>query len=256
MGRPQWRVWVDTGGTFTDCLAVDPEGRLRRAKVLSSGVLRGTAVAVEGRALGLERGWGLPDGFLAGGRLVPDGAPGPGTTILGSTESPPRLELAEFLPAAPPGGRFEVRTGLEAPVLAAHVVSGTPLAAPLPEMALRLGTTRATNALLERRGARTGLVVTAGFADLLEIGTQQRPDLFALAIAKGTPLAEVVIEADERLAADGAVLRPLDAAALGRAAAALVGRGIESVAVALLNAYRETRHERAVGEVLAAAGVR
>src|SRR5437660_698176 len=113
-----WRVFIDTGGTFTDCLAVDPEGRLHRAKVLS----------------------------------------------------------------------------------------------------------------------RTALFITRGFADLLAIGTQQRPALFALRIEKPAPLYETVVEVAERLAADGSVVVALDAAALEplqEAAAGLVAQGFEAAAVAL-----------------------
>ena len=85
--------------------------------------------------------------------------------------------------------------------------------------AIKVGTTVATNALLERKGARTLLVTTAGFADALEIGDQARPELFALDIVKPPPLHGAVVEAGERLAADGVVLRPLDEAALGLALA-------------------------------------
>ena len=80
------------------------------------------------------------------------------------------------------GAAFELRSPEEAPVLAARLVTGTPPGAPLPEIAMRLATTRGTNALLERKGAATALFITRGFADLLRIGTQQRPDLFALEI--------------------------------------------------------------------------
>ncbi len=82
------------------------------------------------------------------------------------------------------GAAFELRSPEEPPVLAARLVTGTPLGRELPEIALRLATTRGTNALLERKGAATALFITRGFADLLLIGTQQRPDLFALNIEK------------------------------------------------------------------------
>src|SRR5262245_4364764 len=78
--------------------------------------------------------------------------------------------------------------------------------------AVRLGTTVATNALLERKGARVALVVTQGFADALEIGVQARPDIFALNIVKPDLLHERVIEVRERVSAEGEVLTPLDEA--------------------------------------------
>src|ERR1700741_4039036 len=81
---------------------------------------------------------------------------------------------------------------------------------------IRMGTTVATNALLERAGAKTLFVTTRGFADALVIGDQARPELFALNIRKPAPLYAGVVQADERLGADGAVVRALDAAALAR----------------------------------------
>ena len=75
---------------------------------------------------------------------------------------------------------------------------------------IRMGTTVATNALLERRGARTVLVTTRGFADVLRLGDQSRPELFALNIERPEPLAEQTIEADERLDAEGGVIGRLD----------------------------------------------
>jgi 5-oxoprolinase (ATP-hydrolysing) len=115
--------------------------------------------------------------------------------------------------------------------------------------AIKMGTTVATNALLERRGARTLFVTTEGFADSLQIGDQARPRLFALDIVKPEPLYAGVVEAAERLDAAGAIIRPLDEAALeaqlGEAAAA----GFTSVAIALLHADLNPAHEIAAGEV-------
>ena len=90
---------------------------------------------------------------------------------------------------------------------------------------MRLATTRGTNALLERKGAATALFITRGFADLPRIGTQQRPDLFALEIVKPEPLYREVVEVPERLAADGSVLIPLDVDAVREAARRLLAAG-------------------------------
>ena len=116
---------------------------------------------------------------------------------------------------------------------------------------VRLGTTVATNAVLERRGRPTLLLVNRGFADLLAIGDQHRPALFALEIQRPEPLTRRVLEVGGRLAADGTELEPLrccDALAqqLHRARA----DGISCVAVALLHAYRFPRHEQALGDWL------
>src|SRR5207237_9973263 len=93
------------------------------------------------------------------------------------------------------------------------VRAGSPFPAERVE-ATKLGTTVATNALLERTGAKTLFVTTQGFADALVIGDQSRPELFALDIVKPEPLYAGVVEADERLGADGEVVRPLDEARL------------------------------------------
>ena len=113
---------------------------------------------------------------------------------------------------------------------------------------VRLGTTVATNAVLERRGRPTLLLVNRGFADLLEIGDQHRPDLFALEIVRPEPLAQRVLEVGGRLSAAGEELEPLrcDAALAARLQQARAD-GISSVAVALLHAYRFPRHELALG---------
>jgi 5-oxoprolinase (ATP-hydrolysing) len=119
---------------------------------------------------------------------------------------------------------------------------------------LRMGTTVATNALLERQGARTLFVTTAGLGDLLEIGDQARPDLFALAIRKPEPLHAGVLEAAERLSADGAVLTALDEPALAEGLARARAAGFESVAIALLHADLNPAHELEAGRLAEAAG--
>ncbi|WP_374687760.1 hydantoinase/oxoprolinase family protein, partial [Promineifilum sp.] len=114
------------------------------------------------------------------------------------------------------------------------------------------GSTVATNALLERRGARTALIATAGFADVLEIGRQNRPDLYALVPQKPPPLVPRAwrFEAQERLSAAGEVLRPLDVAALAPVLAQLAAEGIESVAVCLLFSFLRPAHERAIAAAI------
>ncbi len=120
--------------------------------------------------------------------------------------------------------------------------------------AIKMGTTVATNALLERAGAKTLLVTTQGFADALVIGDQSRPDLFALNIVRQAPLHAGVVEARERLAADGAVVTPLDQAHLAGQLTAARAQGFTSAAIAFLHADLEPAHERAAGDLARAAG--
>jgi len=147
----------------------------------------------------------------------------------------------------------------DAGVEAMRRMLGAAPGAPFPAervAAIKLGTTVATNALLERKGARTLLVTTRGFADALTIGDQARPDLFALDIVKPGPLHAGVIEADERLDAAGAVVRPLDEAALAAALARAAADGFESLAIAFLHADLNAAHERRAGDLARAAGFR
>ncbi|NPD67456.1 5-oxoprolinase [Lichenicola cladoniae] len=119
---------------------------------------------------------------------------------------------------------------------------------------VRMGTTVATNALLERRGARTLLLVTRGFTDLLTIGNQSRPHLFALDIRRTLPLAGRTIAIGGRLAADGREIEPLDEAAALDALADAHAAGYESCAIALMHGWAHPSHERRLAELADRAG--
>ncbi|HKT52963.1 MAG TPA: hydantoinase/oxoprolinase N-terminal domain-containing protein, partial [Caulobacteraceae bacterium] len=181
-----WVFWIDRGGTFTDLIGRDAQGRLRTLKLLSVSEAYEDA-AVEGMRRMLE---------------TPAGAPFPAARIA----------------------------------------------------AIKLGTTVATNALLERKGARTLFVATAGFGDALLIGDQTRPKLFALSVEKPAPLYAGAIEADERLDAAGDVVRALDAETLTAKLRAAVAEGYETAAIAFLHADLNGEHERRAGEIARAAG--
>ncbi len=182
-----WQFWVDRGGTFTDIVARDPDGRLRTHKLLSENPGRYRDAAIAGiRAL-----LGLSDGA-----------------------------------AIPPG-------------LVEHV---------------KMGTTVATNALLERRGERTLLVVNRGFADALRIGTQARPRLFDLRITLPAMLYEAVVEVPGRIAADGSELEPLDEPAATQALVDARSRGIAAVAIVLMHAWKYPEHERRLAALARDAG--
>ena len=172
--------FIDRGGTFTDCLAVDEHGTLRLAKVPSS-----------------------------------DRAP---------------LEGIRHL------------LGLAADQ-------------PIPACRVRMGTTLATNALLERKGERFALLITRGFRDLLQIGTQARPDLFSLWIRKASVLYDEVLEVNARCDRAGVPLERPDPTQLLAHLMALRARGINCVAVAVLGDHRSGALEREIAELCRAAGI-
>ena len=183
----RWEFWIDRGGTFTDIVALRPDGRLVAHKLLSDNP----------RA--------YPDAAVAGVRQ-----------LLG-------LRPGEEFPAGQVGS-------------------------------VRLGTTVATNALLERKGKPTVLVITEGFADALRIAYQNRPRIFDRHIVLPEVLYERVIEARERVAADGEVLVPLDEGAVSTQLRQAYDDGFRSAAVVCMHGYRHTAHEARIGELARAAG--
>src|SRR5215472_6158784 len=129
---------------------------------------------------------------------------------------------------------------------------GVPAAAAIPAErihSVRLGTTVATNALLERKGQPTVLVITAGFADALRIAYQDRPKIFERQIVRPELLYSRVIEATERIGAHGEVICPLDEAAAERDLRAAYDDGFRSVAIVCIHGYRYPEHERLIGAI-------
>jgi 5-oxoprolinase (ATP-hydrolysing) len=179
----KWRFWIDRGGTFTDVVAIRPDGARVTAKLLSEDPGRYDDAAVAG----IRQLTGVGEGAL-------------------------------------------------------------------PPLELRIGTTIATNALLERKGEPTALAITRGFGDALAIGYQERPELFARAIVKPAPLYDHVIEIDERLSAEGDVLRPLDADAARAGLQAAFDRGLRALAIVLVHGYRYPAHEIALADMARAIG--
>ncbi len=275
-----WQLWIDTGGTFTDCIAIDPGGSVQRVKVLSSGAVRARVVSNGVDDLRLETPFDVPGGFFEGYGLIPLAGGAPVQVEEWAADGSCRLVESEgsgnpgganprhprTCPSAPHralgwnGSGFgpelvvELVSPENAPILAARIATGTALGEPLPACDLRLATTRGTNALLERAGSRTVLFVTEGFADLLLIGDQARPDIFALNIERPAPLYERAVEVGGRLDAEGRELLPLDEDGLRTAARALVGEGFRAAAVALMHSYRNPVHERRTERILRCAG--
>ncbi|MDR2987279.1 MAG: hydantoinase B/oxoprolinase family protein, partial [Nocardiopsaceae bacterium] len=129
---------------------------------------------------------------------------------------------------------------------------GVPASAAIPAeriRSVRLGTTIATNALLERTGEPTVLVITGGFGDALRIAYQDRPKIFERQIVRPELLYSRVIEADERIGAHSEVIRPLDEAAVERDLRAAYEGGFRSAAVVCMHGYRYPEHERLIGAI-------
>jgi len=246
-----WHLWADTGGTFTDCVALSPTGEWHTCKVLSSGVLRGTITHAQGAVWHVRFPFhqDIFEGYRI--RLLPNGK----EYLLASSQlSRGLLYLQEPVPDVLNGALFEITAHEEAPLLAARLLTHTPLKAPLPPISFRVGTTKGTNALLEAKTPPAALLVTKGFADVLKIGSQQRPDIFALQIQKPKLPPHIVIEVNERLDAQGNILQALDSEEVMRIIAALQAANVRSVAVSLMHSYLNPIHERMLTEALLAAG--
>src|SRR6195952_737213 len=116
------------------------------------------------------------------------------------------------------------------------------------------GTTVGSNTILQRKGAKTGLITTRGFRDVLEIGRIRMPDMFDLTWEKPKPLGprRHRVEVSERMAADGSTVEPLSEASVIAAGKALVAEGIEAVAIAFINSYRNADHELQAEAILRA----
>jgi 5-oxoprolinase (ATP-hydrolysing) len=184
----RWQVFVDRGGTFTDLVARNPQGRLVTAKLLSQAPEQYDDAAVEG----IRRLLDLP----------------PGSAI--------------------PADRVEV---------------------------VKVGTTVATNALLERKGEPTLLVITRGFGDALRIAYQNRPKLFEREIVLPELLYREVLEVDERINVAGEVLRALDLTSARRGMQAAYDQGLRAVAIVLMHADRYgEQHESPLAEIARSIG--
>jgi 5-oxoprolinase (ATP-hydrolysing) len=182
-----WQFWIDRGGTFTDIVARDPDGRLTTHKLLSENPER------------------YKDAAIAGIRAI--------------------LDIPADKPIPP------------------NVIE-----------AVKMGTTVATNALLERKGDRTLLLVNKGFRDALRIGNQARPRLFDLAITLPSMLYEQVEEIAGRVGVDGAEIEPLDEPAALKILQDARAKGIEACAIVLMHAWKYPDHEKRLAALAEKAG--
>jgi 5-oxoprolinase (ATP-hydrolysing) len=260
MAADRWEFWIDVGGTFTDCLAKPPGGAMRRLKLLSSGAFKGRIAPGSTRdsIIAPER-HGDPSRFWIGWRLAVLGSAGKEidrATVAGYDAATGRLALKGLSNDPVVGSAYELRCGEEAPVVAIRYLLGIPLADQVPPVVLRLGTTRGTNALITRTGARTALVATRGFGDVLEIGYQARPQLFDLTVRKPPTLTTSVVEIEERVTHDGHVVIGLQELIVRQQLQALFDGGIESLAICFLHADRHGAHEELVANLARDVGFR
>ncbi|UGX88484.1 hydantoinase B/oxoprolinase family protein [Phyllobacterium meliloti] len=182
MSMGSWDFWVDRGGTFTDVIGRDPQGKLHARKVLSENPDAYKDAAVQGIRLhlGLKPGEAIPSGLIG---------------------------------------------------------------------EVRMGTTVATNALLERKGERLALITTKGFRDALRIGYQERKNIFATEIIKAEALYDQVVEINERVLADGTVEISFDEQQARTALKALKEEGYDALAIVFMHAYKFPAHEAAIAAI-------
>ena len=251
-----WSFWIDVGGTFTDCLGDSPDGVTHFTKVLSSGRTKGTICDKNSAFEFVDVQRKETSNFWCDATFI--GLDDHGCEVFRSKiESFQNqcFRLATPLPETViSGANYDLWTPLHAPVLAMHQITKTPLSEALPDAHVQLGTTRGTNALLTRTGAKTAFVTNRGFRDLLLIGDQARPELFRLVLENRRPLSEQCFELDCRVLADGKVDRPLDAQEAKDLFERLALEGFESVAICLIHAYRYPELERQLKSIALAYG--
>lgn len=258
MYKPAYKIYVDTGGTFTDCLGKDKKGNWTRRKVLSNGSLRGMVENwIDGKTLVIRESWDLKQDILRGYQFQLLKHKHEISYVQCFDLEQRILRLTREVPGNLnlPNKSFEIKSIEEAPVLGARLITNTPLDLDLPELHMKLGSTRGTNALLERKGADVLLFVTRGFRDILEIGNQQRPDIFALEVVKREMLYWQVVEVEERIDARGNVIIPLNTKDFEKKLIKAKRRGFTSAAICLLNAYINPVHEIELAGLLRRKGV-
>ncbi|MFO7756594.1 MAG: hydantoinase B/oxoprolinase family protein [Bacteroidales bacterium] len=257
MHKEEYKIFVDTGGTFTDCIGIDGGGRRKRLKVLSNSSLRGSITDIVSPVeFIIKESWKLPRDLVRGFsfRIIPGSYSG--VLVESYDIESSRIILSRPLPEMPEkNSNFEITSNEEAPILGIRLLTETGLDEKFPPLTLKLGSTTGTNALLERKGARTLFITTTGFSDLLEIGKQSRPDIFALNVKKRSMLYSHVIELDERIDADGRVLHAPDIDRLRAMLQKEEAASYESVAICLMNSFINPAHENLVVNELKALGI-
>ncbi|MCA9005752.1 MAG: hydantoinase, partial [Planctomycetaceae bacterium] len=255
----KWEFWIDVGGTFTDCIARAPDSRFIPFKTLSSGITKGHVQEITAPDTILDPSRvGNPANFWQEYQVEFLNEEGESLHTAQVTRFDNQTGSLTFQPALPPTVQvstgYELSSGEEAPVLAIRWILGLQKSALITDVSVKLGTTRGTNALLTRNGARTAFITTKGFADVLLIGNQDRPRLFDLAIQKPEPLFETALEIEERIDAEGKVLRAPDPARIRQQLEQLKTTGVESLAICLLHSFANPEHEELVARLATEAG--
>lgn len=248
LNKTPWQLKIDVGGTFTDYITVSPEGVTSTGKILSSGSLRLRLKVVDSGKLQNDFFSDFTENFFKGFKIkVLSAGANETLTVISSHGSQvntgERIETADSIDC-------ELYTGEEAPVMVARLATQTALSAKFPPIQLNLGTTRGTNALLERKGARVGLVCNKGFKDVWEIGNQTRDDLFKLNITRPESLAFSRYELSGRIDSEGRQIESLNSDAFSELIEKFKNDNVEAIAICLLNSYVNPQHENAVAEEL------
>lgn len=241
-------------------IAVSPDGIITRAKVPSDGSLSATVRRRSGRRLEISPAarLELPDGFLDGWELCTHSVLGERTEASIDRQVGNTLLLSRVARIVEGASiRLVLRsTTIDAPRLGIHLATKTPLRGLLPPIELRLSTTRGTNALLEGRGARVGVLVSAGLEGVVEIGDQTRDDLFARVPMRPQPIATAVCAISERSNARGACLLCADDSDIARAATLLATANCETIVVSLAHALADRSREQVIAATLRTLGWR
>jgi 5-oxoprolinase (ATP-hydrolysing) len=249
--------FIDTGGTFTDCIVKKPDGNTLRRKILSSSALRGVAIIEpDNEWIKISPDEHLCDDFFKGYQFLLLNDPEKCFTITGYSSERSAITLKESVKELPKGEfACEIQSPEEAPVFAARLITNTPIGENFPPIKMRLATTKGTNALLERQGGNSLFLITEGFKDLLNIRNQQRPELFTLNIQKPKPYYRHIVEVPERLDASGNVLLPLDIDELRERIEPLIDK-VDSAGICLMHSYLNSTHEQMIEELLNEMGIR
>ncbi|MDG0964389.1 MAG: hydantoinase B/oxoprolinase family protein [Opitutales bacterium] len=246
---PEWEFYIDTGGTFTDCLGRGPGGKEIRVKVLSRGSL--TAKVKQSLSPGeilLEQSTDWPDHFPIGFRVILSDSDRTEVAVEKWNNRSKIIQFSEITGKHfKEGQTIQLFSGEEAPLLGIRLILAREKIKQVDCLIrMRLATTRCTNALLEDSGQKPILVITKGFSDLLEIGDQRRIDLFDIIPQKRKSFAGPCVEVVERTDRTGRVLTSPDLRDLENQFQRLKDCGHSVAVVSFLNSYLNDENENTV----------